>query len=242
MTSTTETGHAKNVANFNTLIAHVKSLGAAYNPANSALQLTTLEALALQGHQSIENVNRLQPDYPKAITLRETSFAPLSKLITRVFNALKVSGAPEHVVANAKTIATKIKGSSAAKKPEVQSLTGEPQPRRISTSQMSFDSRLDNLDKLIKILQSTPEYQPNENDLKVSTLVVLYNKLMAENALAVSAAIPLNAARVTRNEILYNKTKGLAVTAANVKTYIKSVFGATSPQYKQISTLKIALK
>lgn len=39
MASTSETGHAKNVANFQDLIAFVTGYGATYNPIKNALKL-----------------------------------------------------------------------------------------------------------------------------------------------------------------------------------------------------------
>ena len=41
----------------------------------------------------------------------------------------------------------------------------------------------------------------------------------------------------TRNKILYEENTGLVDIALDSKTYIKSVFGSTSPQYKQVSKL-----
>ncbi len=38
-----ETGHAKNVANFETMTSFVIGYGAAYNPSNMDIQLTNLE-------------------------------------------------------------------------------------------------------------------------------------------------------------------------------------------------------
>ena len=45
--------------------------------------------------------------------------------------------------------------------------------------------------------------------------------------------------RLTRNQSRYDDTNGLAKTAPDIKRYLKSVFGATGPQYKQISGLKL---
>lgn len=42
----------------------------------------------------------------------------------------------------------------------------------------------------------------------------------------------------TRNVLLYKEITGITDVANAVKVYIKSVFGATSPQYKQVSSLK----
>jgi hypothetical protein len=108
----------------------------------------------------------------------------------------------------------------------------------ISSSQMSYDSRLENLDKFIKLLASVPEYTPNEEDLKVTALTALYNDLKAKNSAVINAAIPLSNARISRNEVLYKANTGLVDIALDTKTYIKSVFGAGSPQYKQVSKLE----
>ena len=47
---------------------------------------------------------------------------------------------------------------------------------------------------------------------------------------------------IDRNQTLYNPLSGLVKVAKEVKLYIKSVFGATSPQYKQISDLEFKIR
>ena len=103
---------------------------------------------------------------------------------------------------------------------------------------MSYDNRLDNLDKLIKLLASVALYTPNEAELKVTALTALYNDLKAKNAAVVAAITPLSNARISRNDILYKPNTGLVDIALDTKTYIKSLFGATSSQYKQVSKLE----
>ena len=105
---------------------------------------------------------------------------------------------------------------------------------------MSFDSRIENLDKLIKLISSVPAYAPNEEELKISSLTTLYNELKAKNTAVMQAVVPISNARITRNEILYKEKTGLVDVALDVRAYVKSIFGATSPQYKQIS--KISFK
>jgi hypothetical protein len=60
------------------------------------------------------------------------------------------------------------------------------------------------------------------------------------NTAAVNAYTPLSNARIDRNKILYDDVTGLVKVAGDVKAYVKSVFGGTSPQYKQVSKLKFA--
>ena len=59
------------------------------------------------------------------------------------------------------------------------------------------------------------------------------------NTAAVTAVAQARAARTNRDEVLYNETDGIQVLADLVKKYVKSVFGADSPQYQQLQALKI---
>jgi len=111
----------------------------------------------------------------------------------------------------------------------------------VSSSQMSFDNRLDSFDKLIQLLGNIPQYAPNEEELKVSTLSNFYASLSSANVAAGQAETDLSNIRLTRNELLYKAGTGLVDVAMSVKTYVKSLFGATSPQYKQVSGLTFSV-
>ena len=43
--------------------------------------------------------------------------------------------------------------------------------------------------------------------------------------------------RISRNEILYKEKDGLYTVTTKIKAYIKSIYGAQSPQFKQLSSL-----
>lgn len=103
---------------------------------------------------------------------------------------------------------------------------------------MSYDSRLDSFDKLIKQLASIKEYAPNEPELKIASLTTLYNDLNAKNSAVVTSQVTLSNARIARNDVMYKPNTGLVDVALDSKSYIKSAFGPTSPQYKQISKLE----
>ena len=242
MASTTETGHAKNVANFDDLISFVTGYGTAFNPSKASIKLTALQTLSTNAKNAINAVNAALPAYSNAVAAREAAFEPFSKLITRVNNALKASDTTQEVDDSANTIVRKLQGRRATAKAtdEEKKVAADAGKEiiEISTSQMSYDSRLDNFDKLIKLLSSVPAYAPNEADLKIAALTALYTDLKAKNLAVLNAEIPLNNARISRNDIMYKENIGLVDVASDVKTYIKSVFGATSPQYKTVSTLK----
>ena len=242
MASTTETGHAKNVANFDDLISFVTGYGTAFNPSKASIKLTALQTLSTSAKNAINAVNAALPAYSNAVAAREASFEPLSKLITRVNNALKATDTTEQVDESAKTLVRKIQGARATAKKTDEEKAAEKaagkETKEISSSQMSYDSRLDNFDKLIKLLTSVTLYAPTEADLKVTALSTLYNDLKAKNTAVVTATTPLSNARISRNDILYKENVGLIDIAFDTKTYIKSIYGATSPQYKQVSKLQ----
>jgi hypothetical protein len=110
--------------------------------------------------------------------------------------------------------------------------------REISASQMSFDSRLENLFKLIQLLNSIPQYSPNEEELSVAGLTSLYKDLFVKNAEVIAASIQVRNARIRRNEVLYKPDIGLIDISFAVKLYVKGLFGASSQQFSQISGLK----
>ena len=65
-----------------------------------------------------------------------------------------------------------------------------------------------------------------------------YNDLKVKNTAVVNADVPLNNARIARNNLLYKDSVGLVDTTTSIKTYIKSVYEASSPQFKAISKLE----
>ena len=242
MASTSESGHNKNAINFDTLIFICTSLGTSYNPAKTSLKIPALQTQATATKNSLTAVNTLTSTYKNAVSARINAFKAFDKLITRINNALKASDTTQEVDDSAKTIVRKLQGRRATAKAtdEEKKVASEAGKEivEISTSQMSYDSRLDNFDKLIKLLSSVTAYAPNEADLKIAALTALYTDLKAKNLAVINAETPLNNARIARNDVMYKDNVGLVDVAADVKTYIKSVFGATSPQYKTVSSLK----
>ena len=241
MAGTTESGHAKNVANFESLISFVKGYGITYNPSKDSIKLTALESILTNSQQSLIDIDTVFPAYTNAVSAREFAFAPLSKIITRVNSAIKATDTTELVDDSVKTLVRKLQGTRASAKisdedKKLLSADGV-EVNQISASQMGYDNRVENLYKLLMLLSSIPQYNPNEEELKITTLTALYEDLKSKNAAVVEANTPLSNARIARNEIMYKPLTGLVDIAFDTKMYIKSVFGPSSPQYKQVSKL-----
>ena len=241
MTKTSETGHAKNVANFEELTNLVLSHSMRYNPTRSAIKVQDLQMLLTEAKTSLQNVTNALPPYRMAAAERETAFQIVPSLTTRLVNSLKATDTTSRMDETAQSLARKIKGERAK---TIQPTTAEAtatgaENKHISTAQTSFDSVLDNFDKLIKHLQNIPQFTPNEIELQPQSLNTLCETLRGKNNQVKITAIALDNARIARNKVLYQPITGLTDIAADVKTYIKSLFGATSPEYRQVSGIEI---
>ncbi|MFN8334460.1 MAG: hypothetical protein U0U09_04980 [Cyclobacteriaceae bacterium] len=243
MASPIETGHAKNLANFEDLISFCAAYGATYNPTKAALKTAALINQLSAATVSVQSVKTAKTAYDNATNAREITFKPLKALTTKVVNAIAATDAATQTVDDVKTSSNKIQGrrAKAIAKPDAKALAEGAEPvRTASVSQQSFDKLIDNFAQLIATLTAEPKYQPNENELKLAALNTLLADMKAKNSAVIAANTAASNARIARDKALYDKTTGLYVTAQAVKVYVKSVYGATSPQYKQVSGLKFS--
>jgi hypothetical protein len=163
------------------------------------------------------------------------------RLSTKVVNALAATEATAQTVDDVKSTNNKIQGKRAktVEKPNAKSLAAGAAPvKTASTSQQSYDKLIDHFAQLIATLTAEPKYLPNENELKVATLNTLLTDLRTKNTAVISATTALSNARIARDTALYAETTGMLDVAQDVKQYVKSLSGASSPQYKQVSKLK----
>lgn len=248
MANSNETGHAKNVANFENLISFCTGYGADYNPSKDNLKLPALNTLFASAQTALQSVKTTKTNFDNATNLREIGFEPFKKLCTRIVNALEATDASTQTVDDAKTINRKIQGKRAGNLPLSSGAGSVPigasggempivEDNHNSVSQQSFDNMIDHFTKLIQLLSSEPMYNPNETDLKVVALNTLLTNLKTYNTASITAITDYSNARIARDTTLYETDTGLVDVAGEVKKYVKSVFGATSPQFKQISGL-----
>jgi len=245
MASTSETGHPKNVANFENLVSFCVGYGVTYNPSKTNLKVAALQTQLASCKANIASVTSTSVAFNNATNARMDAFFGIKKLATRLVNALDATAASSQTVKDIKTVNAKVQGSKLTKadagktlKPIDPNAPVTDTPKEISSSQQSYSSLIEHFATIITILSAEPTYLPNENDLKVATLNTLLTTLKNTNTGVINAYTTVSNARVARDQSLYNTTNGLCQIAKEVKMYVKSVYGATSLQYKQISGLE----
>ena len=234
MASTSEVGHVKNVANLGTGIQILQEMGAMYNPSNTNIQLDNLIAIKIAIDSAIINLNSKIPSYKNAVANREVAIEKLGRTSTKILNFSKSLNITATDKENIMNHVKKVRGDNKAKaiNPETSETTG------ISTSQMSYDSRIANLATLINLVASHPEYQPNESDISVGNLQTFQQELSTLSSFVNAAGNELITARLNRNKILYLTDNNIIKLMTETKAYLKSLGQEAQPYHKAFIKLK----
>jgi hypothetical protein len=228
--------HAENIGRFYTIIHRCNGFGAAYNPSNPQLSIVNM---TLQ----LETVKQLDDEYGVAyiatknpINDRQELIAELVKRIRRVKNAVLCSEASDAFKRDVKALSDKFTGDKVRRKKNKE---GKPIKKRRSNSHLDVASRMGTLESLLELLRIEPSYAPNEPILKMTALDDALARM--ENLTdAVDSANAIAALkRIERDKGLYMEDDGLVDVSLMCKKYVRAVFGARSPEAKEVSAIKL---
>ena len=239
MPSTSEVGHAKNVANLQKLIEQI-TVYTLYNPPVTNLTAPNLTALYSTACTKLNEVEEKRNANKNAISLRQDAFADLKSKSTKIINHLDILGLSQGILDQAKSLNRLIQGNT--KKATTTTEEGSNPPlgesKTASTSRQSYTQMADNFGILLQLLATIPNYNPNEDELKLVSLTAYHASLMSSTQTVDQTEAELNSKLIERDQLLYADGTGLYSIAQNVKKYVKSVYGAGSPEYTNISSIK----
>ncbi|WP_246022139.1 hypothetical protein [Epilithonimonas xixisoli] len=115
MSSTSEVGHAKNVANLQKLTEQV-SVYTLYNPPVASLSVSNLQTLYTTAVAKLSEVEEKRNANKNAIALRQVAFENLKPTCTRILSLLEILGLPQGTIDQARTLNRTIQGGQ--KKPK----------------------------------------------------------------------------------------------------------------------------
>lgn len=244
MPSTSEKGHAKNVANLSKLIEVCKGFGTKYNPSKTAIKVANLTIKLNTSKQQLQDIKDTAQAETTARNNRAIGFKGNNKYSTKILAAVKSSDATPETIDNAISINKKIQGEriTAEKKAKVTGdSTTPPEDTSISTSQQSYTNIVDHYKKLKTLLVAQAAvYAPNETDLQTATVTTYATNLETLNNSVDTTNTALSNQRIARNHSFYDDTTGLIDTINAAKDYIASVYGKTSPEYKLASAIQFS--
>jgi len=234
-----KTNHVTQVATFEKLLGFCNAHGSVFNPSKKAIKLTALEDLRTQANESMRAVKEAITAKDNAQIARRQTFRELPKFATRIIAALAATDASEEVIEKANAFRHSL--SFKANRPALPSSEANPSPgeegKKRSTSMLSFTRRADSFAALVEVLRAEPSYTPNEESISVAGLTAFVESLRNMNRAVYQAEVDLSNARFKRNRVLYGED-GIYDCSTRVKKYVKSLYGASSTQFRQISGLR----
>ena len=235
MSSTSETGHARNVANLQKLTEQV-TVYTLYNPPVDNLKVANLQTLYTTASAKLNEVEDKRNANKNAITVRQSAFENLKSTATKIINHLEILGLPSGTIDHAKSLNRVIQGGQ--KKAVTPLEEGKEETKTVSTSRQSYTQMAENFGILLQLLGTIPTYNPNEDDLKLANLETYKISLVSSTQSVDQTEAELNNKLIERDQLLYADGTGLYSIAQNVKKYVKSLYGATSTEYANVSAIK----
>ena len=235
MSSQSEVGHAKNVANLQKLTEQV-TVYTLYNPPVENLTVESLQTLYTTASAKLTEVEDKRLANKNAITLRQSAFENLKPTSTTIINHLGILGLSEGILDQAKSLNRVIQGGK-KKTTTPPDENGQPS-NPLSTSRQSYTQMAENFGILLQLLSTIPAYNPNEDELKLINLNTYKDSLVSATQSVDQTEAELNTKLIERDNLLYADGTGLYSIAQNVKKYVKSLYGATSPEYANVSNIE----
>lgn len=238
MPSTSEKGHAKNVANLSKLIEVCKGFGTKYNPSKTSIKVANLTIKLNTSKQQLQDIKDTAQAETTARNNRAIGFKGSNKFSTRVLAAIKASDASAESIADAISINKKIQGERITEAKKSKAADGTETDNSISTSQMSYTNIVDHYKKYKTLLTSLATvYIPNETELQTASINTYINNLETLNNAVDTAETAASNSLIARDKGFYDDNTGIPDTAQAVKDYVKSVYGAGSPEHKLVTKI-----
>jgi len=220
------------------MIAACTGMGALYQPSNANLERASMNALLTEVEGLMDGVQTDLVPWKNKVADRENIYAGVRSRTTQILAAFKASGADENKVDNVQTFHRQVHGARAKALPVDNPSTPEDESKGNSVSHQSYVQVAEAFGQIVKLIEGEPLYNPNETDLRVPTNQTLHNNMETANDEVITAVVPWKNSMIVRNNRLSDDADSILERQKLVKEYVKSAFGANSPQYAQVKGLE----
>lgn len=229
-----ERGHAINLENYKILIDRCGALN--YQPVSNDIKIAAMttkwnDAVTKQG----DYLQKIA-DAKVVIVTRADLYDGMIGIARRSKNVYSSITQSERAKVEAESLVKQITGFKKKIKKPVE---GEEIEKHISNSHRSFTQMLKNFEILVDMYTTDGNYDANENDLKLTSLTTLLTTMKTACDNVDQAGSDVMTTRVKRNEALYKLKTGIVDNSLAAKDYVKGAYGATSPEAKSVTGVKI---
>lgn len=234
------TGHAKNVANFETAIITVTNLGAVYNPSQPLILPAALQTKLAAAKEALQAVDLAEAAKKIAVNSRAAEFEDLDKLAVNIKRTAEVDVNDAAFTADLASIVRRMRGERSGDAPADNPETAgiDESSATHSVSARGYDNQVAYFADLIALLNTQPAYNPNDTDVQMATLAAKLAALQSKNNAAKATAAALGTALDARDEVIYNPDTGVLKLVKLIKTQLARKPGTDSAAYQQIVALE----
>ncbi|MEQ1603545.1 MAG: hypothetical protein ABL999_01600 [Pyrinomonadaceae bacterium] len=233
-----ETGHAKNVENWQKMIAACTGFGVDYAPSNVNLTIVSMNALLTGVETLMDGVQTSIVPWKNKVADRENIYTGVRPRTTQMLAAFKACGAAANKVDNMKTYQRQVHGARATAKPVDDPNTPGDESKGNSVSHQSYVQIAEAFGQMVALAAGEPLYTPNETHLTVATNTAYHAAMETANDDVINTVPAWKNSMTSRNARLYNDPDSIFERQKLVKEYVKSLYGAISPQYAQVKGLE----
>ena len=235
-----ETGHAKNVANFENATIIVAGLGAGYSPNQPLIQLAALQTKLAAAKAVLDQVNTSEADKKIKTDEVQAEFEGLDKYAVNIKRTAEVELNDPDFTANLQSIVNRFTSSSRKTGVPDDPLTPDIDESRtkLSTAQRSRDNQVAHLADMLALLQTRADYNPDDMQYKIETIEAKIASLTAKNNAAKTAEAVFGNELDARDAVLYDEETGITKLVKLIKIQLALKPGKESAAYQQINALE----
>jgi hypothetical protein len=237
MASKSEEGYGARLQNAQTMKSYLAGF-ANYNPARPEDTVASFEKLLNDCADVNTSIASLLQSYTLVIKNRSDAFTgsqanSIKFLLSPIAKAVQAQyGKDSREYTSIAVLVGKMRSTTLTKTPTTE---GEPTKERLSQSEMSYGSQLQNFKDLVASLAQLNDYKPAKDIVSITNLQNLIAEVGKLNEEVIAKTYPLSQAREQRKALF----EELNTRAQRIKSYVSAAYGNKSTEYKAISKLKI---
>lgn len=236
-----ETGHNKNVANFETATIILTNVGAQYAPPQPLILLPALQTLLEQAKTALLAVDEAQAAKTIAVDAAQAEFKDLQQYVVNIKRQAEVEVNDPAFTRDIQTFVNKFsppgRDTGLTDNPATPDIDESKTP--FSQSQRSRDNQIAHLADISALLKTKAAYVATGTPYATTAIDDKIAALSAANNAANAANAAYGTKLDARDTILYDdESNNLLARVKLIKAYIALKFGKDSAPYQQIAALE----
>lgn len=216
--STFETGHAKNLSNFDEMLVNIRIIGSDFTPPNTQIQGASLTAGFNASRAAQDDLTKKEQLARGPVKDRENLFRQLKRVVMRSVKYYRSCGTELNKVEAAEGLAARILDTS-----RVRYLAdGNPDPTWRSNSQQSYVMLAENFGRLIEYYKGDTKYNPTSGGIALGDMDAMHADMRTMNTNLAPIVAEVDQARALRNKLMYSES-GIITLTKLVKEYCESL-------------------